>query len=95
MNEGHTRFVEEKIVAKLVGNPLHRDFMALHSWSDLEYYVNLKGATHPFTKLVPDLSGIDPDEAFSVVPYEKGMSLLAHIENKVGGPGERLKFDLI
>lgn len=25
-----------------------------------------------FTKLVPDLSGVDPDDAFSSVPYEKG-----------------------
>ena len=30
------------------------------------------GEQHPFTRLVPDLSGgIDPDDAFSRVPYEK------------------------
>jgi leukotriene-A4 hydrolase len=29
-----------------------------------------------FTKLVPSLGGADPDDAFSSIPYEKGMSFL-------------------
>lgn len=30
------------------------------------------GPEHPFTALVPDLSGgVDPDDAFSKIPYEK------------------------
>ena len=31
---------------------------------------------HEFTKLIPDVGGKDPDDAFSSIPYEKGMSLL-------------------
>ena len=40
------------------------------------------------TKLVVDLDGVDPDEAFSVVPYEKGSTLLWYLEDLVGGPGK-------
>jgi len=39
----------------------------------------------PFTRLVwPLRRGEDPDEAFSSVPYEKGFSLLLHLEGLVG-----------
>jgi len=33
--------------------------------------VNLFGSDHEFTKLVINLKGKDPDDAFSSVPYEK------------------------
>jgi hypothetical protein len=33
--------------------------------------VNQFGHDHEFTKLVIDLKGKDPDDAFSSVPYEK------------------------
>ena len=36
------------------------------------------------TALVPDLTNVDPDDAFSSVPYEKGFSLLVMIEQLVG-----------
>lgn len=26
---------------------------------------------HPFTKLIPNLQNIDPEDAYSVIPYEK------------------------
>lgn len=39
------------------------------------------------TALVPDLTGVDPDDAFSSVPYEKGQALLWVLEELVGGPG--------
>lgn len=45
----------------------------------------------PYTKLVPDLKGVDPDDAFSSVPYEKGFTLLYYLENLVGGPGKVIK----
>ena len=38
------------------------------------------GHDHEFTKLVVDLKGKDPDDAFSTVPYEKVRS---HIINSV------------
>ncbi|CAM9320099.1 unnamed protein product [Ectocarpus sp. 13 AM-2016] len=36
------------------------------------------------TKLVPDLDGVDPDDAFSSVPYEKGFALLNELQRRVG-----------
>ena len=45
----------------------------------------------PYTKLVPDLKGVDPDDAFSAVPYEKGFALLYHLQCLLGGPGENIK----
>jgi leukotriene-A4 hydrolase len=33
--------------------------------------VDLYGKDHEFTKLIVDLKGKDPDDAFSSVPYEK------------------------
>lgn len=50
--------------------------------------VNTFGAKHPLTSLVPSLQEVDPDEAFSSVPYEKGFALLFHLEELLGGPGE-------
>lgn len=41
---------------------------------------------HPGRQLLPDLRGTDPEDVFSVVPYEKGHTLLFTIEQMVGGP---------
>lgn len=38
------------------------------------------------TDLVPNLVGIDPDDAFSTVPYEKGHTFLFYLEELLGGP---------
>jgi hypothetical protein len=37
--------------------------------------VALFGPDHEFTKLVIDLKGKDPDDAFSSIPYEKVCSI--------------------
>jgi len=42
------------------------------------------GETHPFTVLVTNLDGIDPDEAFSPLYYEKGFALLYFMECQYG-----------
>ena len=39
------------------------------------------------TALVVNFDGVDPDDAFSVVPYEKGSTFLWYLEDTVGGPG--------
>lgn len=49
--------------------------------------VNHFGANNVNTNLVPNLEGVDPDECFSSVPYEKGFALLYHLEELLGGPG--------
>ena len=37
-----------------------------------------------YTRLVQDLKGTDPDDAFSSIPYEKGMSFLWYLQGLVG-----------
>ncbi|KAI8147795.1 hypothetical protein BJV82DRAFT_698171 [Fennellomyces sp. T-0311] len=86
LNEGWTVFVERKILAYLHGE-LERQFSAIIGWKALKESVNLFGPDSPATALKPDLSsGIDPDDYFSSIPYEKGFNLLYHIEKTVGGP---------
>jgi leukotriene-A4 hydrolase len=47
------------------------------------------------TALVPKLDGIDPDDAFSSVPYEKGSALLFYLESLAGGPGTKDPLDYL
>ena len=35
--------------------------------------------------MIPDLTGVDPDDAFSTVPYEKGHTFLWYLETLLGG----------
>lgn len=50
--------------------------------------MNTFGVNNPLTNLVPSLQDVDPDEAFSSVPYEKGFALLYHLEELMEGPGK-------
>ena len=55
---------------------------------DFDFQVTEQGPNHLYTKLVPTLIGVDPDEAFSSVPYEKGFALLFYLEGLLGGPSK-------
>eukprot|EP00339_Tiarina_fusa_P021910 CAMPEP_0117006132 /NCGR_PEP_ID=MMETSP0472-20121206/6474_1 /TAXON_ID=693140 ORGANISM="Tiarina fusus, Strain LIS" /NCGR_SAMPLE_ID=MMETSP0472 /ASSEMBLY_ACC=CAM_ASM_000603 /LENGTH=631 /DNA_ID=CAMNT_0004707519 /DNA_START=1 /DNA_END=1896 /DNA_ORIENTATION=- len=83
LNEGFTVFTERKIYARLGGEP-ERHFDYILGNNDLINSIKLFGEDHPFTALVPKLENIDPDEAFSSIPYEKGAQFLFHLEGKVG-----------
>ncbi|GIY29295.1 leukotriene A-4 hydrolase [Caerostris darwini] len=91
LNEGFTTFFERKIVGRMHGEP-SRHFECVGGWTELESEVKRLGEKHNFTKLVPDLKGVDPDEAFSSIPYEKGQALLFYLESILGGPEEFEKF---
>ena len=45
--------------------------------------IKMIGEKSNFTSLSPDFSGIDPDDGFSTVPYEKGFQFLCYLEEKV------------
>lgn len=85
LNEGFTMFLERKIIGCMFGNEM-REFHALHGIEDLRYAIETLGADSPLTCLVPRLSGVHPDEAFSSVPYEKGHTFLYYLEKLLGGP---------
>jgi leukotriene-A4 hydrolase len=68
-------------------------FRAARGRDRLAEAVKQWGPAHPYTRLVPDLSaGVDPDDAFSGIPYEKGFYLIYHLETLVGGPAAFLPF---
>ena len=51
------------------------------------FQISVIGPEDPQTALVVDLTGIDPDDVFSLVPYEKGSNFLWYLEEVVGGAG--------
>ncbi|XP_042225073.1 leukotriene A-4 hydrolase-like isoform X1 [Homarus americanus] len=87
LNEGFTMFVERKIAGRMCGEAT-RNFAAIGGWKDLAECIRTRGENDPLTCLIPDLTGVDPDDAFSTVPYEKGHTLLWYLETLVGGPSE-------
>ena len=83
LNEGWTTYLERRIQGFLHGES-SRDFSAIIGWKALQDSVKNFGEDHEFTKMIPDLKGKDPDDAFSSVPYEKGSTFLYHLEKLIG-----------
>src|SRR5438045_3538685 len=66
-----------------------RDVAELHAASgrhDLQTALDRFAARPELTRLRTDLEGVDPDEAYSSVPYEKGYLLLRKLEEVAGRP---------
>ena len=83
LNEGFTIFAERRIQEKLEGVEMHALHEALGRRA-LDAAI-LSFAQQPgLTRLRTELAGVDPDEAFSVVPYEKGYLFLKTLERHVG-----------
>ncbi|TSK13240.1 Leukotriene A-4 hydrolase [Bagarius yarrelli] len=85
LNEGHTVYLE-RMIGRVMEGEQFRQFKAMGGWKELQESVNHFGADNVKTNLVPNLDGVDPDECFSSVPYEKGFALLYHLEELMGGP---------
>ncbi|KAK6488104.1 leukotriene A-4 hydrolase-like [Huso huso] len=85
LNEGLTVYLERMIAGRMFNEPF-RQFKAMGGWKELQDSINTFETKSPLTNLVPDLSEVNTDEAFSLVPYEKGFALLYHLEELLGGP---------
>lgn len=84
LNEGLTVFTELKIIRDVYGAE-EAALQLANRLKSLTESINHFGKDHNFTRLVPDLSGGgDPDDAFSTVPYIKGMALFCLLESIVG-----------
>ncbi|KAI0134631.1 leukotriene A-4 hydrolase/aminopeptidase [Xylariales sp. AK1849] len=83
LNEGWTTYLERRIGAAVHGGPQF-DFSAILGWQSLENSVKLFGADHEFTKLIVSHKGVDPEDAFSNVAYEKGFHFLWYLDRLVG-----------
>ncbi|KAL4448420.1 hypothetical protein ABPG75_005639 [Micractinium tetrahymenae] len=86
LNEGFTVYLERKIMGRLCGEKMYQ-FQASQGWLKLKNTVHKQlSPEHPFTALAPDLSGgVDPDDAFSSIPYEKGFAFIHYLQELVGG----------
>ena len=83
LNEGFTVFAERRILEATEG----AEMAALHAAIGFEKLQQAFAqlAEHPeLTKLRTQLAGVDPDEAYSQVPYEKGCLFLKTLEQAAG-----------
>jgi leukotriene-A4 hydrolase len=83
LNEGFTVYAERRILEVLAGP----EVAALHAALGLRGLEDalLRFAAHPeLTRLRTRLADVDPDEAFSQVPYEKGYLFLRTLEAAAG-----------
>jgi leukotriene-A4 hydrolase len=86
LNEGFTTYLERRIIEAVYGEP-RREMEAVLGRRSLED--ELKTLDDRDEILHVDLTGRDPDEGFTGVPYEKGALFLRALEEKFG----REKFD--
>lgn len=77
-------YLERRILASIHGSNAHFDFSAIRGWNALEEAIDEYGKDHEFTKLCISHKGIDPDDAFSTVPYEKGFHFVWYLDRLVG-----------
>ncbi len=90
INEGFTVWAERRILEALEGS----EFVALHAANgrtDLEAAMADFGPDSPYTQLKTPMEGVDPDEVYSLVPYEKGFLFVTLLEQTLG----REPFDAI
>ncbi len=83
LNEGFTVFAERRILEALEG-PVVTALHAALGRRELEKAIERFADRPALTKLRTDLRGIDPDDAYSEVPYEKGYLFLRTLEEAVG-----------
>jgi leukotriene-A4 hydrolase len=83
LNEGFTTWAERRIL-----DALHGEESSALRWAvgqkDLDASVARFGVDSPVTKLRTDLRGIDPDDVYSSIPYEKGARFVTAMERHVG-----------
>ncbi|CAK9155110.1 unnamed protein product [Ilex paraguariensis] len=85
LNEGFTTYAERRIVEAVQGD----DRAALNigiGWKGLVEEMERFKDNMEFTKLKTNQEGIDPDDIYSQVPYEKGFQFLWRIERQIGRP---------
>jgi aminopeptidase N len=87
LNEGWTRYAELRIVEATLGVDARTLHEALGRRGLDRAIERFKQEGRPeLTRLRTHLTGIDPDDAFSEVPYDKGCLFLLAIEERVGRP---------
>jgi leukotriene-A4 hydrolase len=86
LNEGFTTYLTYRIIEAVYG-PQRADMERLLGYQSLQR--NLADLPPADQRLQPDLTGRDPDDGFTEIPYEKGALLVTELERAVG----RVEFD--
>jgi leukotriene-A4 hydrolase len=83
LNEGYTVYIERRMIEELYG-ARRADMEAVLGYQDLQEELKI----HPPADQIlhVDLTGRDPDEGATQVPYEKGALFLRQIERDFGRP---------
>lgn len=81
--QGFTTYAERRIVEVVQGEERATLNMGI-GWRGLNRMMERFKDNMEFTKLKPKMAGIDPDDVYSEVPYEKGFQFLWRIEREVG-----------
>ena len=88
LNEGFTVYAERRILEAINGKEF-ADLQGVIRRNALQVNLDQFGPGSPYTHLRNDLAGTDPDEIYSLVPYEKGAQFVLLLEDAVG----RERFD--
>jgi aminopeptidase N len=88
LNEGFTVFAENRILEMLEGVEVAALHAAIGHQELLQAFRHFEDQPE-LTRLRTSLAGVDPDEAFSQVPYQKGYLFLKTLEQAAG----RERFD--
>ncbi|EYU39803.1 hypothetical protein ABFS82_06G171400 [Erythranthe guttata] len=85
LNEGFTTYAERRIVEAVQG--IERAVLNIGiGWKGLVEEMERFKDNMEFTKLKTNQQGVDPDDVYSQVPYEKGFQFLWRIERQIGRP---------
>lgn len=84
LNEGFTVYAERRIIEALEGTESRALHAALGRKALERDVARLTAKDPKLTRLENDLAGVDPDEVYSLVPYEKGFLFLVALEAAVG-----------
>jgi leukotriene-A4 hydrolase len=88
LNEGVTTYLERRIIEAVYGKR-RADMEAMIGTSDLAESRSTINLARDKT-LLPDMTGRDPDDAYSSVPYEQGALFMGFLESRYG----RTAFDV-
>ncbi len=83
INEGFAVYAERRLAEQLAGAAAAR-LQAAIGRRELDRALVAFGARPELTRLRTHLEGLDPDDALSIVPYEKGYLFLCALEEHLG-----------
>lgn len=83
LNEGWTVYAERRILELMHGSD-YAQMKAVLRHKSMMADMQLFGMEAEPTKLKFSQKGVDPDEVFSTIPYEKGAALITMLEEAVG-----------